>query len=340
MLPNWLYGKSKSKLAELLGGGGTPSDYTEVKAQVTQNAEDIALLNNTVEGKVDWGDYSELGAVNSINFTAITPTSPINGVTFTVNSDKSITCSNATATDSIRFVVGTSTLKAGKSYRINDLKNGTPNAAEDGPFGVAVRVPSGTWLMNTASTPGAQPTIYTPTIDTKVEIIVYINSGFNANRTFYPMLTCATYTGPYAPPAKTNKELTDLHSIHSNSYTIHQDWDASTVQDPLAKRLGITASMTLEQMIKQFQGGDDNNWGLNIKISTNYASINANSVQWIKDIYNIFNTNGIALIDITLCTTVNGRAFISFTTSAFNSLKFVMLNNWTADTVKSISFDT
>lgn len=51
MLPNWLYGKSKSKLAELLGGGGTPSDYNQVKAQVTQNTEDIASLNNTLDTK-------------------------------------------------------------------------------------------------------------------------------------------------------------------------------------------------------------------------------------------------------------------------------------------------
>lgn len=161
------------------------------------------------EDSVDWDDLSEVGAVNPINFTAISPTSPISGVTFTVNSDKSITCSDATATGNIRFDVGTATLKAGKSYRINDLKNGTANVAEDGPFGVAVRLPGSTWIMNTASTPGAQPTIYSPTTDTEVEIIVYINSGYNANRTFYPMLTCATYTGPYVPPAKTNKELTE-----------------------------------------------------------------------------------------------------------------------------------
>ena len=161
------------------------------------------------EDSVTWDDYSELGSVNPINFTAITPTSPINGVTFTVNSDKSITCSDATATDKIRFIVGTATLKAGKSYRISDLKNGTANAAEDGAFGVAVRLPGSTWLMDTANTPEAQPTIYSPTTDTKVEIIVYINSGYNANRTFYPMLTCATYTGPYVPPAKTNQQLTE-----------------------------------------------------------------------------------------------------------------------------------
>lgn len=47
MLPNWLYGKSKSKLASILGGGGgTPADYNQVKAQVTQNAEDIELLSD------------------------------------------------------------------------------------------------------------------------------------------------------------------------------------------------------------------------------------------------------------------------------------------------------
>lgn len=43
MLPNWLYGKSKSKLASILG---VPTDYDQVKAQVTQNTEDIEELTN------------------------------------------------------------------------------------------------------------------------------------------------------------------------------------------------------------------------------------------------------------------------------------------------------
>lgn len=52
MLPNWLYGKSKSKLASILGGGGgTPADYDQVKAQVTQNAEDILLLSDALDDK-------------------------------------------------------------------------------------------------------------------------------------------------------------------------------------------------------------------------------------------------------------------------------------------------
>lgn len=52
MLPNWLYGKSKSKLANILGGGGgTPADYNQVKAQVNQNTEDILLLNDALDSK-------------------------------------------------------------------------------------------------------------------------------------------------------------------------------------------------------------------------------------------------------------------------------------------------
>lgn len=52
MLPNWLYGKSKSKLASILGGGGSiPEDYDQVKAQVTQNAEDILLLSDALDNK-------------------------------------------------------------------------------------------------------------------------------------------------------------------------------------------------------------------------------------------------------------------------------------------------
>lgn len=59
MLPNWLYGKSKSKLASILGGGGgAPADYNQVKAQVAQNkldieqnTEDIGLLSDALDAK-------------------------------------------------------------------------------------------------------------------------------------------------------------------------------------------------------------------------------------------------------------------------------------------------
>lgn len=70
MLPNWLYGKSKSKLAELLGGGGgTPSDYNKVKAQVTQNTEDIASLDDTLDTKAALTQISNPNLLDNPWFT-------------------------------------------------------------------------------------------------------------------------------------------------------------------------------------------------------------------------------------------------------------------------------
>lgn len=69
MLPNWLYGKSKSKLAELLGGGGAPSDYNQVKAQVTQNTEDIASLDDALDTKAALTQISNPNLLDNSWFT-------------------------------------------------------------------------------------------------------------------------------------------------------------------------------------------------------------------------------------------------------------------------------
>lgn len=69
MLPNWLYGKSKSKLAELLGGGGTPSDYNQVKAQVTQNTENIASLDDVLDTKAALTQISNPNLLDNSWFT-------------------------------------------------------------------------------------------------------------------------------------------------------------------------------------------------------------------------------------------------------------------------------
>lgn len=70
MLPNWLYGKSKSKLASILGGGGgIPEDYNQVKAQVTQNAEDILLLSDALDGKAALTQISNPNILDNPWFT-------------------------------------------------------------------------------------------------------------------------------------------------------------------------------------------------------------------------------------------------------------------------------
>lgn len=70
MLPNWLYGKSKSKLASILGGGGgIPEDYNQVKAQVTQNAEDILSLSDALDDKAALTQISNPNLLDNPWFT-------------------------------------------------------------------------------------------------------------------------------------------------------------------------------------------------------------------------------------------------------------------------------
>lgn len=75
MLPNWLYGKSKSKLASILG---VPADYEQVKAQVTQNTEDIEELTDE---KVDVAGIPRQKIYSfAPNSTTITITVPLDKV--------------------------------------------------------------------------------------------------------------------------------------------------------------------------------------------------------------------------------------------------------------------
>lgn len=70
MLPNWLYGKSKSKLANILGGGGgTPADYNQVKAQVNQNTENIELLGDALDTKAALTQISNPNLLDNPWFT-------------------------------------------------------------------------------------------------------------------------------------------------------------------------------------------------------------------------------------------------------------------------------
>lgn len=198
-------GTSQSAVAATIASGTSMDAAVKelLDNDVTLSSQ-ISSVNEALSNEVS--TFAESGAVNlSPNNASTTIT---DGVTFTVNSDRSVTASNNAATGNIKFVIGKTTLKANKTYRINDLSNGTPNISEDGNFGVLVRKVSGLiWVMNTADTP--VPAVYTPTEDTEVEISIYINSGANANRTFYPMLCLDSYKGPYQPYAMTNMELTE-----------------------------------------------------------------------------------------------------------------------------------
>lgn len=205
MLPNWLYGKSKSKLQELLGGGGAPSDYNQVKAQVTQNTEDITLLNNAVDAKVGWDDYSKLGAVNLAPNNLATQTIANANCTFTHNDDDSITVNSSGVIKGWSVEVCSMTIKKG-TYKLK----GT--GTDDVKFQIVDNP-----VTHQLYEAGANDVIMTFATDTAIKLRVTVFNGKSYNNiVIYPMITLASYNGPYVPYAMTNRELTEKLTADGN----------------------------------------------------------------------------------------------------------------------------
>lgn len=210
MLPNWLYGKSKSKLAELLGGGGTPSDYNQVKAQVTQNTEDITLLNSAVNAKIAWSDYAQTGAVNMLPYPYSDSNKVDQGVTFIDNGDGTITV-NGTATganvSAFVFIIDRAGVIPAGTYKCTCEGWSGDNAIDwwyiyNKTTGQDISSP----ISNTFTYNGTDVLYFRYTV----------RIGKTVSTTLKPMIAEASYDGPYVPYAKTNKEITTLLTADAN----------------------------------------------------------------------------------------------------------------------------
>lgn len=137
---------------------------------------------------------------NLLRNTATSQT--INGVTFTVNSDKSVTV-NGTATDSARLMLGAVELSAGEQYTMT----GCPSGGSNNTYRLDPRRTNGSVVVSFIDT--SNGSTYIPEADIKLNIYIYIQSGnILDNLTFYPMIRKAdieddTYE-PYHEPTTTN----------------------------------------------------------------------------------------------------------------------------------------
>lgn len=241
MLPNWLYGKSLRKLQEILNSGGqtaagvsysnTESGLEATNAQdaidevvedldtkaaqsaLTTLSDTVTTLTGTVNGKVGWSDYAQLGAVNLLQNTAVTQT--VSGITFTVNSDGSVTAtvsSTITATTALE-INASFTLPAG-TYKLN----GCPSDVDDGTTTICRLQLYKTDNVTPIALDNGSGVEFSLDSDTALVCKIRLGSGLEAGTyTFYPMITLASYTGSYVPYAKTNAELTsDVNDIYNN----------------------------------------------------------------------------------------------------------------------------
>lgn len=159
--------------------------YAKSNRQLTKDAN--YLVDNTKFN----------GAVNMCKNNATTQI--INGITFTVNDDGTVTA-DGTATANADLDLNPGFIeKANVLYRLSG-----------GPSGGS----QSTWLLYERNSPNALDTgdgvLFSRTEDVTASVRIRIYAGQTvSNLIFKPMISVASYDGDYVPYAKSNKELTD-----------------------------------------------------------------------------------------------------------------------------------
>lgn len=170
----------------------------DIESSWSSPAHSNVQLTQETTGLID--NQSVNGAVNMLPNTATTQV--INGVTFTVNDDDTVTVSG-TATGDTRFHIATNFNRVG-TYALSGTVNQT---AGDRAVIVARKNSTSTEIW---STDPNNPATLTVSNGESWAISVFVGSGRTVNNeTVKPMLTVPSYTGDYVPYAKSNKELTE-----------------------------------------------------------------------------------------------------------------------------------
>lgn len=181
----------------------------ELTEEVTQNSSDIQTLTNkdtTIESEIS-DMVNVLGSKNMLPNTATTQV--INGITFTVNDDGSVTA-NGTATADSSFQINKLTLPKG-TYVLNGCPSGgaaTTYRLFALPSGKSPHYDNGN---------GVQFAVTDNTLIYYVRIVIF-NGQTVSNLTFYPMIRPSSIVDDtYVPYAMTNHELTSQISNNANA---------------------------------------------------------------------------------------------------------------------------
>lgn len=184
------------------------------------NAKYYAEQAASIVDCVSWDDYAQTGAVNLLPNTASTQT--INGLTFTVNSDGSVTVTGTAS--------ATTTLAVGTIGTIEEAMtlSGCPSGGTISTYEMQI-VGADTVVYRDY---GSGTTLPAQAYANPLYIVIRSGYAISGSLTFKPMICSQNYDGDYVPYAKTNKELTD--DVASNTSQIS---DLTTTSD-------ITSSVT------------------------------------------------------------------------------------------------
>ena len=177
---------------------GTQAQWNALSSSQKAEYELVDITDDSLSpsGHVDWESNGKIGSKNLLPNKATTQT--INGVTFTINSDGSVTA-NGTATSNAEIDIATNVPLNGNYILSDDF------AGINGQYWAFANVDNGArqYILTSKEMP--------ITISNKLDYFrVKVFSGVTANNiTFKPMLRLATDSdSTYQPYAMTNKELT------------------------------------------------------------------------------------------------------------------------------------
>lgn len=163
------------------------------------------------EDSIDWDNFSELGAVNMLDFTHASEVRK--GYTFT-NTDGVVTVTGSRAsgeTGNADHYVNITLTKG--TYKVS----GCPSGGSDDTWRLLVNINDGAKYAFDYGD-GA---VFTLTEESSLRVYCTIMANYSdtVNLTFYPMITVPSYNGDYVPYAKSNKELTEKIDIVGNLFT-------------------------------------------------------------------------------------------------------------------------
>ena len=149
---------------------------------------------------IDYGEQKQHRVrKNELKNTATSQS--INGLTFMVNTDKSITV-NGTATETTRLLLGGIRLIKNVLYKIS----GCPSGGSTNTYRLDPRYTTGGVLIPFIDT--GNGSVYTSENDIDLNIYIYVQSGYTCdNLTFYPMIRKADIEDDTYDPYITNTEL-------------------------------------------------------------------------------------------------------------------------------------
>ena len=192
----------------------------EIDDQVDTNTSGIQALTQQANAMLNI-----LGAKNLLPNNAVSQT--ISGVTFTVNSDGSVTA-NGTATSQISLVLAETNFEANK-YKLS----GVPNGGADDTYFILFYSPSNNAWHDPCY--GAERLITTTYSDDMLQIIIRSGQIVN-NIVFKPMIRLASIQDDtYEPYAKTNRDLTfENQALMNLAYTRYVNIEAVNIETVLA----------------------------------------------------------------------------------------------------------